>query len=279
MSGRSRSLSVGGLTLALTEWGDPASPTVVVCHGLLDQGPTWAPVAEALDGFHVVAPDARGQGRSQHVGAGGVYHFADYIRDLDGVVQALGGRVHLVGHSMGATVASMYAGLMPEAVDRLALIEGLGPPSESPEVAAARFRRHLEQMRSPPTHRSIGGVAGAAERIRKTLPELSPARAAQLAERVVVGDAWTWDPLHRTRSPIGFDLDRYLAILRRIQSPPLVVLGERSWYAGVDRLQERLDACGGRRVSTPGGHNPHVEDPAGLAALLRPHLETANPET
>ncbi|MCP4806517.1 MAG: alpha/beta hydrolase [Proteobacteria bacterium] len=274
---RERRLDVGGLSLALTEWGDPAGSPVVVLHGLLDQGPSWEAVARGLPGFRVVAPDARGQGRSSHVGAGGVYHFADYVRDLDGVVQDLGGRVHLVGHSMGATVASMYAGIVPETVDRLVLIEGVGPPSEAPDAAVARFRRHLEQMRSPPTHRPIDGVPDGARRIRKTMPALSEGEAWRLARRVLDdGDSWTWDPLHRTRSPIAFDLDRYLAMLRRVTAPTRVVLGERSWYAGIDRLQERIDALRADVDRIPCGHNPHIECPETLAELIRAHLNSPN---
>ena len=260
---------VGGLRLALTEWGEPGQPPVVVLHGLLDQGPSWSAVAQGLHGFHVVAPDARGQGRSAHVGAGGVYHFADYVRDLDGVVQSLGGRVRVVGHSMGATVASMYAGIVPEAVESLVLIEGLGPPSESPDVAVARFRRHLEQMRDPPTHRPLEGTADAARRIRKTMPELDDAQAARLAARVLTPDRrWAWDPLHRTRSAIAFDVERYLAMLRRIQAPTCLVLGQQSWYKGVDRLQERVDAARAEVVEVPGGHNPHLACPQRLVDVI-----------
>jgi len=56
----------------------------VLVHGFLDLGYTWHEVAATLaTRAHVIAPDLRGHGDSDWLGAGGYYHFFDYIPELD----------------------------------------------------------------------------------------------------------------------------------------------------------------------------------------------------
>ena len=79
----SRSLRLStGLDYHLLEWGRENAAldhTVVLVHGFLDLCWGWQDTVEAgLAGrFHVVAPDMRGHGDSDRVGAGGYYHFID----------------------------------------------------------------------------------------------------------------------------------------------------------------------------------------------------------
>ncbi len=125
-----------GLTYNVHEWGAEHATTIVLVHGFLDLAWGWDEVpARLADRFHVVAPDLRGHGDSDWIGAGGYYHFFDYLADLDDVVRRLGrGKVGLVGHSMGGSVAAYWAGTRPEAVRALVLLEGLGPPEATTPV-------------------------------------------------------------------------------------------------------------------------------------------------
>src|SRR5215813_6168542 len=104
----------------LLEWGDGTS-LVLLLHGFLEHAHAWHLIGPALvaAGYHVYALDWRGHGDSEWVGAGGYYHFADYTADLAFVVRALGGRAVLIGHSMGASAALIYAGTEPERVPAL----------------------------------------------------------------------------------------------------------------------------------------------------------------
>ena len=53
--------------------------------------------------------------------------FAAYVGHVRGVLDALGWeKSHLVGHSMGSAVSTLFAGSFPERINRLVLIEGLG---------------------------------------------------------------------------------------------------------------------------------------------------------
>ncbi len=272
---RERFVQVQGLELCLCTWGPEDGRPLFLLHGLMDQGASWAEIAEGLAGrgFHVIAPDARGHGRSGHVGPGGAYHFLDYVRDLDGLVRLVGGPVDLLGHSMGATVAALFAGARPEQVARLVLIEGLGPPHEPDDMALGRLRKHLDQHGSPRPHAVFSSRDQALERLQRAWPSLSPERARGLAERVTQpvdgGWAWSWDARHRGRSASGFDRERFLAIASGIRAPTALLVGDFSWYRGLGDLPERC-ACieGIERLSLGSGHNPHIEAPGELSEVL-----------
>ncbi|RYE88419.1 MAG: alpha/beta hydrolase, partial [Myxococcales bacterium] len=150
----SHHLTLRGLPLRVLDWAplpgvDPARWPVLLLHGFADTAPSWAPVAHALQvaGHRVIAPDQRGFGDSGRAGAGGYYHFPDYVADVDALVRALDlPTLALVGHSMGGTVATLFAGSRPGQVGRLALLEGLGPPDSEPAHAPARFTRWLDDL-------------------------------------------------------------------------------------------------------------------------------------
>src|SRR5271166_3011453 len=117
---------VNGLKLWVHRFREEATPpsglTIVLLHGFMDAGATWDLVAPTLahGGHEVVAPDLRGFGWSDSIGAGGYYHFPDYVADVAELVDALAPRrLGLVGHSMGGTIAAFYAGANRDRVERL----------------------------------------------------------------------------------------------------------------------------------------------------------------
>ena len=265
----------GALRLRVCEWGptDAGTP-VVVLHGFLDQGAAWDRVARGL-GRRVVAPDQRGHGRSDHVGAGGWYHFWDYVGDVDALVEHLGGRVDLVGHSMGGTVAALFAGTRPAAVRRLVLVDGLGPP-DTTEQAVERARQFLDHRRHAPVHGALADLAEASHRIR-SFNGVDDADALALAERITErhseGLRWTWDALERARTPSPFDADLFVKFLAEIRAPVLSVVGGRSPFVIAD-WERRAAAIPDlrREVIADAGHLLHHEAPAALTAAIREFL-------
>ena len=273
---RSLSLLANRLRHHLLEWGE-GERVVLLCHGFLEHAHAWEWVASrlAVAGWHVYALDWRGHGASDWVGAGGYYHFADYVADLGGLVRQLGGRVALVGHSMGGNATLLYAGTEPERVSALALIEGLGPPGADFAEAPRRYAAWLEDLaRSAARVRPRLTLADAQARLRERYPRLSEPAIALLAEHgtraVDGGREWAFDPLHQTRSPQPFYVEQGRAFWRRVTCPVLYVEGDASAIRyPEDLLADRLDTLrAGRARIADSGHHPHLEQPQALADEL-----------
>ena len=105
-----------GMTFSGLRWREGAAgPLTVLLHGFLDHAGAWERVAEALPG-DCVALDHRGHGRSAHNPIGSSYVFADYLADLDALIDGLSPArpVRLVGHSMGGMTIMALAARYPE---------------------------------------------------------------------------------------------------------------------------------------------------------------------
>jgi pimeloyl-ACP methyl ester carboxylesterase len=127
-------VEVGDGELAVAVWpGEPDAPVVLAVHGMTASSRAFLALAGALPELRIVAPDLRGRARSNGLpaGSGLEQHAADLRRLLD-VIGA--DRVTVVGHSMGAFVATVLAADEPERVASLVLVDGGFPLAAPPGV-------------------------------------------------------------------------------------------------------------------------------------------------
>jgi pimeloyl-ACP methyl ester carboxylesterase len=282
-SATERFVVANGLRHRVLEWDGGGEATLVLLHGFLDHARTWEATVEHLPrSWHVVAFDWRGHGGSDPVGAGGYYHFIDYVFDLADLVAEVGrGRLALCGHSMGGVVASLYAGVFPAHVTRLMLVEGLGPPADRPDDAPARVERWIREVRAlrakPP--RPLPTLQDAARRLQINNPLLSRERALALAEagtRAAPGGyLWAFDPLHRTRSPSPYLIEVVSTFWRRVTCPVALVRGARSWLQvpDLDRRVACFSEVAASYVIEGAGHAIQTDAPEELARLMRAFLD------
>ncbi len=259
--------------------------TALLLHGFLDSGATFDLVAEPLArmGFEVIAPDFRGFGASDRVGAGGYYHFPDYVVDLEGVIRALAPKwLGVVGHSMGGGVATLFTGTFPDRVQSLVVMEGLGPMNEPASLAVERMRKHFVDRAKVRPPRPMASLDEATDRLAATHPRVDRALLRTRAERLTRTDAdghlvWAWDPLHRTASMTPFLADTYTSFLRAITCETLFVSGGPHGWHPPDE-DERL-ACFARltRVDFPdAGHMMHWTKPSEVASAIAEHFNRAS---
>jgi pimeloyl-ACP methyl ester carboxylesterase len=226
----------------------------------------------------VVAPDLRGHGDSDRVGAGGYYYFFDYLADLHELVEKTArARLSLVGHSMGGSVASYYAGAWPSRVAHLALLEGIGPP-ESVATGPERVIAWLAAWRRvrQGLGRSYATLDEAAARLRAHDPLLDEELARELAEHGTAAGAdgrlrFKHDPLHVTPGPIGYSAEVAERFWSRITCPVLLVEGGASTFRlppDEAARRERLFAHARRARLDGAGHMMQRHRPVELAALL-----------
>jgi pimeloyl-ACP methyl ester carboxylesterase len=270
-----------GLTYNVLEWEGPAAPgdlTFVLVHGFADLGYTWCEVAERLAPHgHVIAPDLRGHGDSDWISGGGYYHFMDYVADLDDVIAQLARRrVVLVGHSMGGSVSSYYAGARPARLTGLALLEGLGPPDMAALDGPTRAAMWIDAWRT--ARAKVSPMASFDEAVRRLMKHddrLEEGLARRLAEAgtrpVDGGVAWKHDPLHRTFGPYAYRLEVAIRYWQRITCPVVIADGADSDLTlPADELaRRRVQFANHRHVVIGGaGHMILRHQPARVAELI-----------
>jgi pimeloyl-ACP methyl ester carboxylesterase len=279
---RSEFLRVRGLRLHLRRWGEPRQPMLVLLHGWLDVSETFHDfVQPLLDRWQVLAPDWRGFGYSEWQPGG--YWFPDYLADLDVILDHYAGTtaIALVGHSMGAQAASLYAGLRPARVSRLVCMDGPFLRDMTADQAPARLGGWLDQLRAPPAVKTYASFDQLAARIRVQHPQLAPERALFIARCWGHEDGHgrirlCADPQHRLNWPTLYRFADTEAIWRRIEAPTLFVDAAQSAVRVIDEAEiaRRRAAIRDHRVVRIEGSGPmlHFDRPAETAAAVSAFL-------
>ena len=285
---RSTYLDVRGLRYHVREWGEPGAPILFLFHGWMDVSASFQFLVDALrERWHIVAPDWRGYGESARPTDGpGVecYWFADYLADLEAIVDHYQpeGQVTLVGHSLGANVVCLYAGIRPERVRRVVDLEGFGMTASKASQAPRRYARWLDELKDKPRLNTYATVEDVAARLQKTNPRLPADKAAFLAQHWShQGADGRWeilgDPAHKIINPQLYRLDEVMEVWRRVTAPVLhveavdsptlkAIAGEmplpefKKRFAAVPDFREVLIA--------DAGHMLHHDQPEQVAMLI-----------
>lgn len=230
----SQFLQVRELRYHVRRWSRPGAPKMILLHGWMDVSASFQFMVDALRReWDVYAPDWRGYGMTEW-GKGDCYWFADYLADLDFLVEAIspGAPVNLVGHSLGGNVAAMYAGVRPERVAKFVNLEGFGLRATRPEEAPERYARWVDELRSPPQLRPYAGFDELAARLRAGNRRLTKERADFLARhwghekdgKVMLRA----DPAHKIVNATLYRYEEALACWRKVTAPVLWVDGRQS---------------------------------------------------
>ena len=286
---RSEFINIRGARTHVRHWGRDGAPILFMVHGWMDVAASFQFVVDELAGdWHVIAPDWRGFGLSDYTQSD-TYWFPDYLADLDAMLQHYSPHapVNLLGHSMGANVAGLYAGVRPERIARFINLEGFGMMATQPEQAPGRYAKWLDELREPPVMRSYPSQRAVAERLQKTNPRLPDARAAFLAEHwSAQNEAGEWDilgdPQHKRVNPILYQVEEVMACWRRITAPVLWVEADDTnmwqWMGPKEEARIEIDRrlrcikdvrC---EMMQDAGHMLHHDQPAALARLVEAFL-------
>jgi len=133
---------VNGLAIHVLEAGfeERGRPCVLLLHGFPELAYSWRKVMEPLAaaGFHVIAPDQRGYGRTtgwdaDYDGDLASFRLLNLVRDAMGLVSALGHRsvAAVIGHDFGSPVAAYCALARPDVFRSVVLMSApfAGPPA------------------------------------------------------------------------------------------------------------------------------------------------------
>jgi len=262
--------------IAALRGGNPDGAPLLAMHGWLDNAASFVPLMPRLAEFDVVALDLPGHGASAHRAEGYDYAFVDWIHDA---IDALDGlrwpRARLLGHSMGAAIATLVAASAPGRVERMALIEALGPIAGAATQAGERLRAAVHARRT------------AADRPRRTIPNVELAVKARLAvgdmsdaaarlivtrnlEAVEGGWRWRSDPRLVLPSHLRITEEAAVSIVEAVEAPTLLIAADPAppYFTAQLRDARLKHLRDGRLVVLPGGHHLHMEQPEVVAPLL-----------
>ncbi|GIX32705.1 MAG: alpha/beta hydrolase [Lysobacterales bacterium] len=270
-----------GLTLRGLAFGPADAPPIVALHGWLDNAMSFAPLAGAMCEWRLLSIEWPGHGHSDHRPSGVWYHFADYLEDLELLLDALDmEQALLLGHSLGGAVASLYAAVRPERVERLWLIEGLGPLSHPSEHAATALaealaaRHRLRERAETPTYPDPEPLIIARARAGAFAPEAARLLIERSLERDSEGWRWRSDSRLTVPSPFRLCEETVIALLAAIQCPVALVLADPpSAITRQTDMERRLAAIRRLRLlKLPGSHHLHMENPQAVADFFKASL-------
>lgn len=274
-------LSTARGMLTALRGGDRQGPKLLALHGWLDNAASFLPMMPMLSGFDLVALDLPGHGGSAHRLPGYDYVFADWIHDVLDVLDALQWpRAHLLGHSMGGAIATVVAASAPARVDRLALIEALGPIAGIATEAGERLRHAVAARRAldpGKAQRVIADIETAVDaRLAVSRMERDAARliVARNLQQVDGGLAWRSDPRLTLPTHVRTDEAFIRSWIAAVEAPTLVLAADPAPPYFTPGLRDARLAMlrDGRSRALAGGHHLHMEQPETVAALLREFL-------
>ena len=255
-----RTVDANGIRIHLAEAG--GGPLVVLCHGFPESWYSWRHQLRALSeaGYHAVAPDMRGYGRTDRPEEVDRYTLLHLVGDMVGLIDALGAeRAVIAGHDWGAPVAWHAALMRP---DRFRAVIGLSvpflprgpvrPTSVMPQNDEAEFYQLYFQR---------PGVEAELER--------DPRAAIRALLYSASGDV-PRRPAGATQRPVGM-VPRNGGFLTRLVDLPTLppwlsdadidfyagefartgFRGGLNWYRNIDRSWELLAPFAGMPVSVP----------------------------
>jgi pimeloyl-ACP methyl ester carboxylesterase len=274
---RQRDVTANGIRMHLAEQG--TGPLILLCHGFPEGWYSWRDQLSALAGagYHAVAPDMRGYGRTEAPPEISSYNIMDLAGDVIGLVAALGKRqAVIVGHDWGANVAWHAALFRPDVFPAVAALSvpfrqrGPAPPLhmlrtagqvnhywlhfQEPGVAEAEFERDPREA----LRRVLYSISGDAPRETRQLT-LQP------------GKGWlanTIDPEHLPAWLTDADLDHMAAEFSHSG-----FRGGLNWYRNIDRNWELTAPWAGAQIREPalfiaGSVDPVIAGGSGNAALI-----------
>jgi pimeloyl-ACP methyl ester carboxylesterase len=270
-----------GLRYHVRRWPRPGAPRLFLLHGWMDVSASFQFMVDALRGdWDVYAPDWRGYGLTEW-GKADCYWFADYIADLDRLLEETSPSVpaNLVGHSLGGNVACMYAGIRPHRVAKLVNLEGFGLAPTRAEDAPRRYARWLDELQERPALRAYRDFSELAARLRKNNPRLTGERADFLARQwgraSEQGVVLRGDPAHKIVNPLLYRYEEVRACWQQVSAPVLWV--EAAQTDVLERLKLTEAQHAERRAAfrtlehakvEDAGHMLHHDQPEAVARLV-----------
>jgi esterase len=275
----SRNVVANGLRFHLLEWGDRASPPVLLLHGGNQSAHSWDLVSLVFSQrFHVIAIDQRAHGDTEWPRDGEVSRELMASDALAIAEQLALDRPIVIGHSMGGVVAMTLLTAHPDFARRAVFVD-VGPSmpgTTGPNEGQRQIRDFIQSARE------FDSIDGYIERVG----EYDPFRSREHIQRTLIynlmqrtdGKYVSKNGMRRltegTRPGDELATRPSIEAVRVINCPALVVRGGESRVLVPDHARAFADALpAGELVVVPDcGHNVHSQNTSGFLEAVIPFL-------
>jgi pimeloyl-ACP methyl ester carboxylesterase len=269
-------LSISGLTISCKAWGNPEATPILALHGWLDNANSFDQIAQDLQkNYYFIAVDLPGHGHSSHLPLSSHYHFTDGIFTIVQIIEALGlDKIHLLGHSMGACLSSLVAGVAPHRLLSLSLIEGLGPFSKPEETASQQLSQYLNFLSHKNSKKRKGYMKFESSALARSIKGYVSFEIAKiLCQRGTIEEEgnyyWRHDRRLLNPSPLQMTEEQILSCLRNIQAATYLIWASNGFSFDSLLMQERIKSVKNIKIEhVDGGHHIHMEQPELVSKLL-----------
>ena len=236
---RDRTIETRGLIFHYVEWGDPASPPIVLLHGLSSMGRIWDPLARAFQNrYRLIALDQRGHGDTSWPEEP-AYTTDDYVGDLEALVEEWGlDRFVLIGLSMGGANAMAYAARNPLRVTHLVPVD-IRPRIDREKNPSRELDKYVAEHGHPALEDHQAALKLARLTNQTTPDESLRHRLLYLLKQLPDG---RWTNKHDPRVSYHWQPANLWDELQNVTCPVLIVRGGKS-YVLSEEAAERMRAA------------------------------------
>jgi len=234
---QSKTIKVGDITWSYSEGGQAGKPIVVLIHGLAGSRDNWNRVARALTAnYHVVIPD------------------------LPRFIEAanLTGPAHVAGHSLGGSIAMLYAGQYPFETKSLFLIDAAGVYKS----ATTPYLKDPNQVKNMIVSKK-GDFNFLMQQAMHT-PPFIPKEIAQAQEKMMIAQSEQTQKMVDQVIALNklYTPDSFALLARSIDAPTLILWGKQDKIINVEvapELKSLLKNAQAPVILDNVGHMPILE--------------------
>lgn len=263
-------------SIAALTWGPENGKRILALHGWLDNAASFIPLFDYLKDFKVVAIDLPGHGLSSHIPTGSYFHFTDYIAEIVDILDYLGWEESsLLGHSLGAGLTTIIAGVNPARISSLGLIDGIGaitfPPRLLPSMMLSSIDEYKRLSNKKPKYYATTDEAIdarlLASKMQRSSIELLVTRGLKSTEH---GFIWRTDP-RLLIPPLLLPIEEQLTpFLQQINAKTCFIRTESGWPVDKAIIDKRVELIKNITVHTVAGdHHVHMDNPSSVGPILK----------
>ncbi|WP_284119053.1 alpha/beta fold hydrolase [Acinetobacter seifertii] len=233
---QSKKLKVGDITWSYSEGGSSTKPTLLLIHGLGGSRDNWNRVAHYLTtNYHVIIPDLPGSGEII-VAQNFDYSVPNLAEKLRRFVEAenLKGPIHIAGHSLGGSIALLYAGQYPFETKSLFLVDS-GGIFRSANTIYLKDPTYLKQL-------LVSKKGDFNYLLKQTMfnPPFIPKEFLQAQEKLMINQAPQTQKLVDQLIALNkvYTPDSFAVLTKTIDAPTLILWGKQDKIINVEVASE-----------------------------------------